>query len=97
MRDSSSSTLRICGESMSGVMNASASAWIAPWLIGMAVIDKLGQFNGGSATIPFWWDIVVVAAFSLAIFYFAVSRALPAEQAVDAIEDELAEESDAAV
>jgi amino acid transporter len=84
------------GDNRPDLRNWSASVWIAPWLIGMAVIDKLGQFNGGSETIPFWWDIVVVAGFSLAIFYFAVSRALPAKQAVEAIEDELAEEADAA-
>jgi amino acid transporter len=74
--------------------NWSASLWVAPWLIGMAVIDRLGQFNGGTATLPFWWDIAIVAVFSLAIFYLAVRMALPAEQAVDAIETELAEEAD---
>jgi amino acid transporter len=72
----------------------SASIWVAPWLVGMAVVDKLGQFKGGNKTLPFWWDIGVVAAFSLAIYYFAVSRALPAEQAVGAIEEELREEKD---
>jgi amino acid transporter len=66
-----------------------SSAWVAPWLVGMAVIAKLGQFKGGSQTIPFWWDIAVVAAFSVAIFYLAVSVALPDEQAVAAVEDEL--------
>ena len=46
-----------------------------PWLAGMAVIDRLGQFKGGDAAIPFWWDLAVVAVFSLAIFYFAVAIA----------------------
>jgi amino acid transporter len=66
-----------------------SSAWVAPWLVGMAVIAKLGQFKGGSQTIPFWWDIAIVAGFSIIIFYLAVSLAVPSEQAVAAVEDEL--------
>jgi amino acid transporter len=66
-----------------------SSIWIVPWLAGMAVIDKLGQFKGGSATIPFWYDIAVVAVFSLAIFYFAVAIALPPNEVGSIVDDEL--------
>jgi amino acid transporter len=68
--------------------NSSASLWVAPWLIGMAVLDKLGQFKGGDQTLPFWWDIAAVAVFSLAVFYFAVSRPLPADVVKESVEDE---------
>jgi amino acid transporter len=70
-----------------------SSLWIAPWLVGMAVLSKLGQFKGGSQTLPFWWDIVIVAVFSLAIYYLAVATALPARQAREAVEDEIDEET----
>jgi amino acid transporter len=69
-----------------------SSLWVLPWLAGMGVIDKLGQFKGGDNTIPFWWDIGVVAVFSLVIFYLAVASARPADQAIEAVESELDDE-----
>jgi amino acid transporter len=63
-----------------------SSIWIAPWLGGMAALDKLGQFKGGNQDLPFWWDIAAVAVFSLAIFYLAVSLARPAESAKSTIQ-----------
>jgi amino acid transporter len=71
-----------------------ASVWIWPWLGGMALITWLGQFDGRKV-IPFWFDMVLVAAFSLAIFYWALSLALPQEQVrayLDAQKDEEATE-----
>ncbi len=56
-----------------------SSVWIWPWLGGMALITWLGQFDGHKV-IPFWWDMALVAAFSLGIFYWAVHVALPPEQ-----------------
>jgi amino acid transporter len=69
--------------------NWQASLWVAPWLVGMAVLAKLGQFKGGNSTLPFWYDIGIVAAFSLAIYYLAVATAQPADAAVAAVEGEL--------
>lgn len=83
-----------------------AAAWIPPWLIGLGIISYLGQFPSSAPssgwpfsitllaqlTIPFWWDLVVIAAFSLAIFYMAVHFAQPQElvtQAVAASQDEM--------
>jgi hypothetical protein len=71
-----------------------SSIWLLPWLAGMAVIDKLGQFNGGNATIPFWWDLGVVAVFSLAIFYFAVSLVQPPDRVQSAVDEDLREADD---
>jgi amino acid transporter len=71
-----------------------SSAWIAPWLVGMAVLDKLGQFNGGDKTMPFWWDIGIVAVFSLAIFYLAVGLARPAEDAKRTIQRDIEDQDE---
>jgi hypothetical protein len=35
--------------------------------------------------IPFWWDIVVVAAFSLAIYYWAMYTKLPREEMLNLV------------
>jgi amino acid transporter len=84
-----------------------AAAWIVPWLIGLGVISYLGQFpteapDSGWAfhlvltakqTIPFWWDLVAVAVFSLLVYHLGVRFALPQErvaEAVAAAEDEMA-------
>ena len=45
-----------------------SAVWLPVWLIGLGIISWLGQFSGGAVaapvntdTIPFWWDILVVA------------------------------------
>jgi amino acid transporter len=64
-----------------------SAIWIPVWLIGLGIISWQGQFAGGAvkpplntANIPFWWDIVVVAVFSLAIYYWAMYSRLPREE-----------------
>jgi amino acid transporter len=67
-------------------------SWVPPWLIGLVVIGYLGRY-GGHKILPDWVDLAVVIAFSLVIFYFAVSVAMDSEhvrQTVEAEEDELA-------
>jgi amino acid transporter len=60
--------------------------WIAPWLGGMVVIGWLGRYGGGSRNIlPGWIDIGVVIAFSLIIYYWAVSMALNEQQTAAAV------------
>jgi amino acid transporter len=60
--------------------------WIAPWLIGMTLIDAFGRYtsesNGVSSHthIGNWWDLLLVIGFSLVIFYYAVSVAISAER-----------------
>jgi amino acid transporter len=51
--------------------------WLWPYLAGMALISWLGQFDGREL-IPFWWDMLLVAAFSLAIYALAMRVRLPA-------------------
>lgn len=56
--------------------------WLPPYLIGMGLISWFGQFGSGAPPInngrlPFWWDMLVVAGFSLIIYYWAMWAKLP--------------------
>jgi amino acid transporter len=63
-----------------------SASWIWPWLIGMTIIGLLGRYGVGSESkIPNWWDLVVVIAYSLVIFYYAVSLAMSSEKVQQAI------------
>jgi amino acid transporter len=59
-----------------------AAIWLWPYLAGMALISYLGEFGGAANVIPLWWDIVVVAGWSLVVYYVALSLRLP-ESKVD--------------
>jgi amino acid transporter len=66
-----------------------AASWIWPWLVGMTIIGLLGRYGktatDGLPQIPEWWDLIAVIAFSLVIFYYAVSLAMKTEDVVDAV------------
>lgn len=50
--------------------------WVIPYLAGLILISYFGSF-GGNNVIPFGWDFLVIAIFSLGILYFAIkSRAM---------------------
>jgi amino acid transporter len=75
-----------------------AALWLPVWLIGLGIISWLGQYDGGAVlapvntkTIPFWWDIVVVAAFSLAIYYWAMYSKLPQAEMLELVNRQAAE------
>jgi amino acid transporter len=69
-----------------------AASWIWPWLIGMIVIGFLGQYgNGEEHWLPNGIDELVVAIFSLGIFYFAVNVAQPAEHVEETVRSSEAE------
>jgi amino acid transporter len=69
--------------------------WLAPYLVGVSVISYLGNFGsggilggvgpfgdvlvGGGGIIPLWWDLGILAVFSLAIYAGAIAqgRTLP--------------------
>jgi hypothetical protein len=72
-----------------------------PYFIGLAVISYLGPEDfGGNGVIPFGVDIIVMAIFSIAIYYYAMSvRLTPEEvrrhvadarQEVEEVEEEVA-------
>ena len=59
-----------------------AAIWIVPYLAGLTIISFIGAKDfGGRGIIPFGWDALVVAVFSLVIYFLAVSQRLPAETA----------------
>lgn len=57
--------------------------WVIPWLGGLALISYLGAYPepgagaGNLGWLPFGWSFIVVALFSAAIMWLAVSRRLP--------------------
>jgi amino acid transporter len=69
------------------IMEWRSSTWVWPWLVGLAVITWLGQF-GGNKTIPFWWDLVILAAFSLAIYFVGVRMGMGTAKVRAAVQDE---------
>lgn len=56
--------------------------WVLPYFIGLLLLDFIGPHHlvGGSNLIPFPYDTLVVAAFSLAIFYLAVHSTVSVEE-----------------
>ncbi|MDH6448362.1 MULTISPECIES: APC family permease [unclassified Streptomyces] len=64
-----------------------AAQWLPVYLVGMGLISWQGGF-GGSGRIALWWDILLIAAFSLAIYYWAratASSAAEIERSIDEV------------
>ena len=64
-----------------------SAIWLPVWLIGMGIISWQGQYSGGAVAapvntnnIPFWWDMLIVAVFSLIIWFWAMRTRLPREE-----------------
>jgi amino acid transporter len=58
-----------------------AVAWIPAWVLGVIGLAAIGpDYVQGRGVLPFYLDMVVVVAFSLVIFYWAVRSALPAAE-----------------
>jgi amino acid transporter len=69
-----------------------SAMWMPAWLIGMGIISWQGQYFNTVSTdkhplpplntgnIPFWWDMVTVAGFSLIIWFWAMRTRLPREE-----------------
>jgi amino acid transporter len=69
-----------------------AAFWLFPYLIGMGIISYLGGFGtggiigdigifkgvlvGGKGHLPLYWDLLVLTAFSLVIYYVAMTKRL---------------------
>ncbi|MFG2124865.1 APC family permease [Streptomyces sp. NPDC048710] len=63
-----------------------AAQWLPGYLAGLGVISYLSTF-GGNGTIPLYWDIAVVAVFSLVIYYWAKATASKTEAIERSIEE----------
>jgi hypothetical protein len=69
-----------------------SAQWLPVYLIGMGIISWQGQYSGGgvappvnTGNIPFWWDMVVVAAFSLGIYYWAMATKLSRDEMLNLV------------
>jgi hypothetical protein len=66
-----------------------SAVWLPVWLIGLGIISWQGQYSGAASSdkhpqpptntfnLPFWWDMLVVIAFSVAIYLWAMRAKLP--------------------
>jgi amino acid transporter len=61
-----------------------SAVWLPVWLVGVGIISWQGQYpspaDGNTGNIPFWWDMLLIAVFSLVIFYWAMATRLPTEE-----------------
>jgi amino acid transporter len=69
-----------------------SAIWLPAWLIGMGIISWQGQYSGAPSSdkhplpptntfhIGFWYDILIVAAFSVAIYLWAMRTKLPRDE-----------------
>ncbi|GAA1909734.1 APC family permease [Streptantibioticus ferralitis] len=62
------------------MLNWKSAQWLPVYLIGIGLISWQGGFGNGTGTIPLWWDIAIIAVFSLVIYYWARATALPSEE-----------------
>jgi amino acid transporter len=76
-----------------------SAQWLPVYLIGMGIISWQGQFPGAAVLpplntgrIPFWWDMVVVAVFSLVIYFWAQAVKLPREEMLSLVAAQSGEE-----
>jgi amino acid transporter len=58
-----------------------SAQWLPFYLVGMGIISWQGQYGPDNTfRIPFGWDFVVVAVFTLVIYYWATAVSLPREE-----------------
>jgi amino acid transporter len=79
------------------------ATWIAPYIIGLAVISYLSSFDtstkgapfgvlsGPTNTLHFGWDVLVMAIFSVVIYFLAMRQRLPNDTVQVYIEEVTAE------
>jgi amino acid transporter len=75
------------------LLDLHAAVWLPVYLVGMGLIVYLSDFGPlKHPWFPLWWDMLVVALFSLAIFFWAMRVALPAEKIERMVGDGAAQE-----
>ena len=85
------------------VLDLKAAQWLPVYLLGLGFIDWISDFGPGHSFLfkkPWldnWWiDIIVVAAFSLVIYFWAQAVALPTEKIEESIGNIYVEEAELA-
>jgi amino acid transporter len=76
-----------------------AASWLPVYLIGMGIISWQGQYAGGGTIAPIntnriglWYDLGIIAAFSIVIFIWALYVKLPREDMLALVEAQSGEE-----
>ena len=76
-----------------------SAVWLPVWLIGMGIISWQGQYSGGAVAAPlntghigFWWDMLIVAGFSVAIYFWAMATKLPRDEMLTLVNKQGGEE-----
>jgi amino acid transporter len=69
-----------------------AASWLPVYLIGMGLLSWQGTFSGGATAppvptgnIPFGWDFLAVAGFSIIIYYWAQAVRAPREEVLELV------------
>jgi amino acid transporter len=63
------------------VLDLRAAVWLPVYLVGMGLIVYVSDFGPlKDPWLPLWWDMLAVIVFSLAIYFWALRVALPAER-----------------
>ena len=74
-----------------------SATWLPVYLIGMGIISWQGQYSGAPSSdkhplpptntfnLPFWWDMLVVAGFSLLIYFWAQRVRLPRDEMLELV------------
>jgi amino acid transporter len=86
------------------ILDLRSAAWLVPWLVALLIIAWLGRYDGNPTKvfgvtlvathrIGEWWDLLAVAAMSLAVFYWATNTALSKEKVQEAVTEVEAEAS----
>jgi amino acid transporter len=64
-----------------------SAVWLPVWLIGLLIISWQGQYGpGNTGNIPFWWDMLIVAAFSVVIYFWAMRTKVSREEMLALVE-----------
>ncbi|MFF7994017.1 APC family permease [Kitasatospora xanthocidica] len=61
-------------------LNWKSAQWLPVYLLGLGLISWQGGFGDGTGRIPMWYDMGLVSVFAIAIYYWAIRVALPAEE-----------------
>jgi len=73
-----------------------SATWLPVYLAGMGVVSWFGGFGGGRNDLKLPWDILIIAAFSLVIYYWAMATRLPRERMLEYVAKQAMPEAEGA-
>jgi amino acid transporter len=70
-----------------------SAQWLPVYMLGMGVISWQGQFGpDNTGRLPFWWDMLTVAVFSVIIYFWAQAVRLPRDEMMELVARQAAPE-----